>query len=167
VATLRAFDLTKTYGGRTVVRGVNIVENEDRRRPLLEQAPDRGRDLVRNGFPLHGVRQVAARYVRNVEQRPERARREQHVAGTPQRASGTHSLIAEPLDHGRLADPGIAGNECHATAARLDHRREHFRQRRELLGTLKQLRLAHHKTRLASDAFTVTASLEPADERLV
>ena len=143
---------------RRLIRRVKILEHQNRRRALLEQTPNRGGDLVGNGFPLHGVRQVAARGLRNVEQRPERAGCEQHVAGAPQHASGTLDLLAEPFDQRRLADPGLAGDECHPAAAGLNHRRENFRQRRELLRTLQQPVLLHDRTRLASDVSTVTAT---------
>jgi hypothetical protein len=46
---------------RRLVRRVDVLEHENRRRALLEHTPNRRGDLVGNGAALDGVRHVAAR----------------------------------------------------------------------------------------------------------
>ena len=123
---------------RRLVRSVDVLEHENRRRALLEHTPNRRGDLVGNGAAFDGVRHVAARRLRNIDERPERTRREQHVARSPQNASRAVSVIAEFPNQGRLADAGLAGHQHHPTGAAIDHVRETSRQRGELLGPLQQ-----------------------------
>ena len=84
---------------RCFVRRVHILEHENRRGAWIEPTSERRGYLVGNSPPLNGICQIAARKLRDVDQRPKWTRREQHVASpptTPARRPGPDRRTVEP-----------------------------------------------------------------------
>ena len=103
-STLDPADEELQHVERGLVRPVHVLDDQDRRRPRPQLAHERRRDHVRSGAALDELLELAARELGDVEQRPERPRREQGVAGAPQdpRARRAARRTAHET---RLSDP--------------------------------------------------------------
>jgi hypothetical protein len=101
---------------RRLVRPVDVLDDDDRRRARSRQPEERGdhrgRALIDGGLEL------AAGLLGDIEERPQRPRREQRVTTTPQHARRTPRLRAECTNRRRLAHPGLPGDEHEPAAPR-------------------------------------------------
>ena len=101
---------------RRLVRPVHVLDNDDRRRARPRQPEERGdhrgRALIDRGLEL------AAGLLGDIEERPQRPRREQRVTAAPQHARRTARLRAECTNSRRLAHPGLPGDEHEPAAPR-------------------------------------------------
>jgi hypothetical protein len=84
-----------------------------RRGKLVQQGAEQ---LVPPGPGLAQAAEFAAELAGQVEQRPERAGREQAVARSP-RPQGVRKSLPELVDQRRLADPGLAGDKHQPTGS--------------------------------------------------
>src|SRR5204863_9001135 len=71
---------------------------------------------VRSRLARHRLLELAARGLGEIEEGPERARRQQRLARSPQDSRGFSSSIAELLEERRLTDPGFATDQHQAPA---------------------------------------------------
>ena len=83
-------------------------------RQILDQ---RRGDVVARSAPADGRLECAAHGLGDLEQRSQRARREERIADASQDPRLIVDLDAEPVDEGRLADPGLPGDEQHPALA--------------------------------------------------
>jgi hypothetical protein len=72
---------------------------------------ERRHHLVRHRTTLDDRLELATGSLGDGEQRPERIRREQRVAGAPEDPGRLAALLAEPPHEGRLADPRLAADQ--------------------------------------------------------
>jgi hypothetical protein len=122
-----------------LVGPLQVLEDEDRRRAARELAQQRAGHLVRPRVARRGVSQVAAGLLGDVDERPQRARREERVARAPKDPRGPAVLVDEaPCERG-LAGAGLAGDEHEAAARAAAHAVEHPCERLELAGALEQV----------------------------
>jgi hypothetical protein len=119
-----------------LVGPVEVLEHEDRRRAVGELAQQRGRDLVRRRGAGRDLREVAADLLGDVEQRAERARREERVARAPQDPRRGALPVGEQADERRLARARLAGHQRQAPVRRgrdvVEHRHQRIELRRAL-----------------------------------
>jgi hypothetical protein len=101
---------------RRLVRGVHVLDDEDRRRARLELANERCRDLVRPRSRPCELLQLAARVLGDVEERPEGTRCEERVARAPKEPDALRTELAEASDERSLADAGLSPDEQDASA---------------------------------------------------
>jgi hypothetical protein len=104
-----------------LIRPVHVLEHKHRRGPRAQLVRQRRHHLVRHRPTRHDRLDLTPRPFGDTEKRPQRARREQRVAGTPEDPHRLAALVAEPPHEGRLADPGLAPDQQHLpTRAALD-----------------------------------------------
>ena len=96
---------------RRLVGPVQVLDDDDRRTPSRGDALDRRGDGVRRPAALERVRERSARLVGGVEERPERPRREERVAGAPEDRRRARLLLAERAHERGLADARLARDE--------------------------------------------------------
>jgi hypothetical protein len=77
----------------------------------LSLVRERRHHLVRHRATLDDRLELATGPLGDGEQRPERTRREQRVAGAPEDPRRPAALLAEPPHEGRLADPRLAADQ--------------------------------------------------------
>ena len=123
---------------RGLVGPVEVLEHDDARRPAAQLARQRRDELARRRAVRGDRRELAADLVGDVDERPERARRVQRVAGPPEHPDRAAAL-AEGAHERRLADPGLAGDEDQPSAPLRSHRAEQLVEDLELRGALEQL----------------------------
>ena len=108
---------------------MDVLDDNHVQRPRrAEQAQQRAEQFLTVGPGPAALQQRAAELVRQVEQRPERARREQAVAHAP-RPAGLRQLLAQPLDKRRLAHARLAAEQDQPSLARGGLRRVFGQQR--------------------------------------
>jgi hypothetical protein len=95
---------------RRLIGPVRVLEHEDRR-PTTELVGEYRGDLMRPGAAADELIELAIRRVRDLEQGPERARRQQPVAGAPEDPRRTSTLVAETPQECCLASPGFTTNK--------------------------------------------------------
>jgi hypothetical protein len=123
---------------RRLVRPVHVLEHEHGRDPRAQLARQRHHHRVRHRTTLNDRLQLAPGGLGNLDQRPERARREERVASAPEDPRRPAALLAEPPQEDRLADPGLAADQQHLpTRAALDCFQA-IDERRKLGGTFEQ-----------------------------
>ena len=71
---------------------------------------------MRLGVAFHELQEAVAGCPRDVGERPQRARREQCIAVTPEHASGRPHLVAETAKDERLPDPRLARDKDDAAS---------------------------------------------------
>ena len=71
---------------------------------------------MRLGVAFHELQEAVITCPRDVGERPQRSRREQRIAATPQHASERSHLVAETAKDECLADPRLAWDEDDATS---------------------------------------------------
>jgi hypothetical protein len=111
---------------------------------------------------FHEALELAPRQPGDVEQRPQRARREQRVTRAPQDGSRVRLLGAEPPKERRLADSCLASEQNQATATRVPHGAQPPRQRCEIVVSLEELRQA-----LGCEQRRHTGTVRPNDRERV
>ena len=111
---------------------------EHRRGAASELAQQRVGHLVRPGAARRGLRQVAAGLLGDVEQRAQRARREQRVARPPQDPGRPAVLVGEAACERGLAGARLARDEHEPPARGAADAVEHRGERRELARALEQ-----------------------------
>jgi hypothetical protein len=111
-----------------LVGPMEVLEHEDGRAPAGQLADERTGDLVRPGLARDELLEVAAGHLGDVEQRTERPRGEQAVAGTPEDARRIVALIAERAQQDRLAGARLAAHEDHRPGPGDGHRGERVGQ---------------------------------------
>lgn len=89
---------------------MHVLENEDRRLRRLQLVQELGGDRVWARLPGDELRQAPADLLGHVQQRPERARREERVAGSVE-DPGRALLRAELADERRLPDARLAAHD--------------------------------------------------------
>jgi hypothetical protein len=113
---------------RGLVGPVQVLDDEDRRGPARELAQQRIGHLVRPGVARRGLRQVAAGLLGHVEQRTQRARREERIARSPQDPRRLAVLVGEASGQRGLAGPRLARDEheppARGSADAVEHRPE-------------------------------------------
>ena len=125
---------------RGLVGPVDILEHEDGRLSRGELPADRRGDLMRPHLAATDQRfELPADDLGDLEQRSQRARREERVARAPEDAGGLLLVLTEPADERRLADARLARDEDDATARACTGRRQDVRERRQLGRALQQL----------------------------
>ena len=153
---------------RGLVAAVDVVEHEDRRGPHPQLTGERSRDLVRPRPRGDDLRQFATGRLGDVEERAERTRREQRVAGPPQHSRHAGALIAEAMKKRRLADPGLPSDEDNPSPRRAPHRCQALGEHRELPPTLEQVaRGAEGRRHISHDTphrAPVASALQPSPE---
>jgi hypothetical protein len=97
-----------------LVRPVQILEHDDRRAALSQDAHELGEDEERPGATLHERGQLAPRLLRQVREGTQRTRREERLAAAPEDLGGVAVAVAERADERRLADTGLAAHEHEA-----------------------------------------------------
>ena len=80
---------------RGLVRPVHILEHHDRRHLPAELTHQRSHDLVAPAATRHKLLELTAGELGDVEKRPQRTRREQGVASTPQDSRRPTTIIAK------------------------------------------------------------------------
>ena len=94
-----------------LVRPVQVVEDEDGR-PARLQLPDHGaRHVVGLGVAVHHVVELTAGLRCDVDEGPERSRREQRVARAPEDACRRVLVVAERSHERRLADARLTADQ--------------------------------------------------------
>ena len=96
---------------------MQVLEHEHRRRSAPQLADEGAHDVVGLGAGGHDFRELAAGELGDVEQRPQRTRREQRLAGTPEKPRPVAVLFAEPPQERGLSYSGLTGNQ-HEPAVR-------------------------------------------------
>ncbi len=117
---------------RRRVGPVQVLEHEDRGRAAPQLVEQGGRDLVGPRGARRDLGELAPDLLGDVEQRAERARREQRVARPPQDARRAPMLVGEEAHERRLAGARLARDERQAPARAVAHGVEHRLQRVEL-----------------------------------
>jgi hypothetical protein len=121
-----------------LVGPVHVLENEHARDPRAQLLGQRRHHRVGHRATRHDRLQLAAGRLGDLQERPERARREERVAGAPEDPPRLAAPLAEPPQEGRLADPGLAADQQHLpTRAALDGLQAPD-ERRQLGGTFEQ-----------------------------
>ena len=124
---------------RCLVGPVDVVEDEDGSWPTRELVRERRRDLVRlSAFPQQLLQRTIGPLGR-CEERPERPRREERIAGSPQHPGRILSLDERP-EEARLADAGLAGDEQQLPGAAAANSRERLLEELELGAALDERR---------------------------
>jgi hypothetical protein len=90
---------------------MGILEHEDRPVSRLQLAHQAGDDLVGHRTARHELLQLAARFLGDAVQRPERPRGEERVACSAEDPSGSADLLAEAADERRLPHSRFAAHE--------------------------------------------------------
>jgi hypothetical protein len=103
---------------RRLVRPVCVLEHEDRR-PRAKLTQQLRRDLVRTGSARNERSELATGHVRDIEEWPQRTRREECLARPREHTDRRGLLGAEPLHERRLADPGLSSEQDETAAARV------------------------------------------------
>ena len=124
---------------RGLVRPVQVLDDQDRRRPRPQLAHERRRDLVRSGAALDQLLELTAGDLSDVEQRPERTRREQRVAGARQDPRRPAVLLAKPSQQRCLPDSGLASHEHQPPLRATEDGGQGLIERRKMTGALEQL----------------------------
>ena len=121
---------------RRVVGPMQILEDDDGRGASPKLARERRNEVARGHTGLHHRRQLATELIADVDERPERARREQGFA------RATEDVDVQPatedVDNRGLADSGLAGDQNHPAAPGSDNSVQLGREHAKLLGTLQQ-----------------------------
>ena len=123
---------------RRLVGPMEVLEDEDGWAPPGQLADERAGDLVRPGLARDELLELAAGHLGDVEERAERARREQALARTPEDARRVAAPIAERAQQDRLAGARLAPDEDHRPRPGREHRVEGVGQSRQLIGPLEQ-----------------------------
>jgi hypothetical protein len=117
---------------RRLVSPMNILKHDNRRRPTACLAHQRRRNIRRPRAALKRSGELAARELRDIEQRSERARREKRVATTPQDTCRAVRRFTKPSQQHRLPDPRLATDEDEAAARAIPHYPQALLEHREL-----------------------------------
>src|SRR6266568_3730576 len=118
---------------------MQILENKHGRGALLHFPQKRCAHFVRLGVTQHELTELTVSHLRDVEQRPERARREQRIARAPENSRRISKLVRKPAHQRRLADTGLAADERQSTRTLTLDRRQPRSKRRKRISTLEQL----------------------------
>src|SRR4029453_15520121 len=122
---------------RRLVCPLQILEHEDGRPARCELADQRrGNGLWLSAF-VHDLKELAARLLRDIDERPQRRRREERIAGAPEKTGRVVLMGAEPSQEGRLADARLAGHGNEATAMGARDVPEEVREGRGRFDTLE------------------------------
>ena len=122
---------------RRLVGPVDVLQDEHERPPTVTRAEERGSDRVRT-TSVDRLGDRARCLGGDLEDRPERRRREEGVAGAPEDRGGFAELVGEPPHQRGLADPGLPAHEDEA-ALPLPRLRECLMERRKGLASLHEL----------------------------
>jgi hypothetical protein len=121
---------------RRLVGPVEVFQDDDGRLP--DRAAQRPEDLAGGCAALGHLRQLSAHLVGDVDQRPERSRREERLARPGQHPDGLLALAERTHDR-RLADPRLAAEHDHLPAPAATNLREAVVELREVAIALQQL----------------------------
>jgi predicted nucleotidyltransferase len=124
---------------RRLVGPVDVLEDEDRRRRGRQLAGERGRHLVWPRAGLDEALELAARPLGDLEQRPERSRSEEGIAGAPEDSRRVAVLVAEAPQQRRLPTAGLAADEHQAAVRALGDGGQRVSERRQMARALEQL----------------------------
>ena len=116
-----------------LVRTLQILEHEDRRRLPPQLASERRRNLMRLRSCLDEVLELSADGFGDVEEGPERTRSEQRVARAPEQPRAGGGVVTEASEESSLADAGLAPDEHETSTHPLPHVRERGGERRQLV----------------------------------
>src|SRR6185436_11539760 len=111
---------------------------------------------------LDDLGQVPSRGVRDVHERPERARREQRVADAPLDVRATGALVAEPPQERCLADTRLTADEHQAPARARPDRVQGVAEHGQLALALEQLAVALELGRHRDATGPVLSTVMPA-----
>ena len=118
---------------RRVVSPMHVLEHQDRRRTRLQLSHQRRGDLERPRARLDELLELAAGGRGDVDERPERPRREQSVARAPEEPGAGRRVVAEAPQQRGLADAGLPADEHQPPTRALPHRLDALAEDRELL----------------------------------
>ena len=124
---------------RRLVGPVQVLDDEHGRARAGELADERRGHLVRPSLARHELLELAAGDLGEVEERAERARGEQALAGSAQDPRRRGQALAERLQEDRLAGSGLAADEHEPAGLAGDHRVERLGQCGQLPAALEQL----------------------------
>ena len=154
---------------RRLVGPVHVLDHENRR-AALELLQESTCDIVRPPSGAHQLVENAACFLAHLDERPQRPRRGERVAGAPEDACRARDRAAErPHEHG-LADACLAGDEHQPTRAGPSLRMSAV-QRSERLLALEQVSGSSRLTRdrgheeILPPALTAAQVLGAADRR--
>ena len=114
---------TQDIQGR-LVRPVNILDDHDRRGSRPQRIHERVGDLVWPATTLHSRNHLAGQHRRDVDERTQRARREQRVARTRHDPDRTRVRTAEAANERGLPDSGLATEQDETSAPAPQYRLE-------------------------------------------
>ena len=115
---------------RGLVRPMHVLKDENRRTPPVELADESAGDLVGRRFAVNELRELTPGLVGDVEERPQRCRGQQRLAGAPEDARRPPPLVAELSQQGRLSDPRLTTDEHQPSGGVGKHGAERFPQHR-------------------------------------
>jgi hypothetical protein len=121
-----------------LVGPVHVLEDEHRRAPCAELVRQRRHHLVGHRPTLDHRLELAAGRLGDAQERPERTRREQRVAGPPEDPPRLAAGFAEPPEERCLADPGLAADQQDPPARAALDGLQAIDQHRQLGGALEQ-----------------------------
>jgi hypothetical protein len=120
---------------------VDVFQQEDGATLPTKLLGELGHDLIRHRPLFDERREFAVERLGDLQERPQRARREERLA----RAAGNRRRARAPLtelpDQRGLADPGLTSEQDDVPHAGGLHRGEALGERRQLVGTLEQAAL--------------------------
>jgi hypothetical protein len=94
---------------------------------------------VRSGTALDELVKLTPRDLRDVQERPERARRDQRIARPPENASGLRPLIGKPAQEHGLANTRLAPDKKESPKRAGTHARKGIFKSGEALSPLEQV----------------------------
>jgi hypothetical protein len=135
---------------RRLIGPVHVLEHEQGR-ATSQLVGENRRDLVWPGATPDELVKLAASFVRDLEQRSERARCQEPVARAPEDAGGRTALVGELPEKSRLPGPRLTTQKDEAAATGQGAVKQ-LVELGKLIGTLEQLaRLVHNGRSLTRD----------------
>jgi hypothetical protein len=119
---------------------MQVLEHEHRGTRIRYLGHERVEHLVGATAALHKLLERAAGLPRHVDKWPQRGRREQCLAGTPEHTRRRAPRLAEPPDHGSLSYTRLASHQYQPPLPRALHLAEQVLKPSERDGALNQLR---------------------------
>ena len=146
---------------RGLVGPVEVLEDDDVRRPRAQRSRQRPDEGAGSGPLGHRRAELAAHLVGDVHEGAERARGEERVARAPQDSALTRSSAERPHER-RLADPRLTGDQHEPSAALFADRDAVAVEGVELGGALEQLHRARRRAVAHRHMFAAASARPPA-----
>ena len=132
---------------RGLVRPVQVIEDENRRRVPAQLADQRSRDLVRLHVHVDGLVELASGLRRDVDERAQRPRREERVACAPQHPPRCGLTVTEGAQERGLAHPGLAADQHEPPSGSCRRARERFCECGQVLRSFEELHTSFRRCR--------------------